>query len=105
MGVEYFPCDGCGEIICDAGYFWYCICRKMYCQDCFTEQMKKFPCPEELQDYWDKTNKNMLYRCNCCDEETQVNIIRAKIKKLKKELIKLEFSVLDEKKSRFCCQC
>lgn len=35
MGVEFFPCDDCGESICDAGSYWRCDdCRHKLCDDC-----------------------------------------------------------------------
>jgi hypothetical protein len=35
MGVEFFPCDYCGESICDCGSYTYCrdICGRKWCDD------------------------------------------------------------------------
>ena len=35
MGVDYFPCRECGEVICDAGDYDHCYaCEKPLCQGC-----------------------------------------------------------------------
>lgn len=35
MGVDYFPCAGCGQTICDAGDFNICeACGEYFCLDC-----------------------------------------------------------------------
>lgn len=35
MGVDFFPCDSCGETVCDAGPWWQCQeCSNRLCEDC-----------------------------------------------------------------------
>lgn len=31
MGVDFFPCDSCGESICDCGSYEYCGCGRRWC--------------------------------------------------------------------------
>ena len=33
MGVDFFPCDGCGESICDCGSYTRCGCGRRWCDD------------------------------------------------------------------------
>jgi hypothetical protein len=35
VGVDFFPCDKCGETICDAGPWWECEeCGHVLCSTC-----------------------------------------------------------------------
>lgn len=35
MSLEFFPCDRCGETICDAGDWWTCkVCQFNLCDEC-----------------------------------------------------------------------
>lgn len=36
MGVDFFPCDHCGDSICDCGSYWTCSgeCGARLCDDC-----------------------------------------------------------------------
>lgn len=35
MGVSFFPCDVCGESICDCGMYYHCSCGRRWCsKDC-----------------------------------------------------------------------
>ena len=35
MGVDYFPCDRCGEVISDAGDYYRCSqCPQVFCDEC-----------------------------------------------------------------------
>jgi hypothetical protein len=55
MGVEYFPCNGCNGVICDAGDYHTCehCGRQTFCEEC-SENLKhiyvctKCHCQEEL---------------------------------------------------------
>lgn len=33
MGVDFFPCDHCGDTICDCGVYYHCrdICERKWC--------------------------------------------------------------------------
>lgn len=43
MGVDYVPCAGCGETICDSGDFYICEpCGRWFCLGCFKELAKDF---------------------------------------------------------------
>lgn len=33
MGVEFFPCDSCGESICDCGDYERCGCGRKWCNE------------------------------------------------------------------------
>jgi hypothetical protein len=33
MGVDFFPCDYCGEAICDCGSYEKCECGRRWCDD------------------------------------------------------------------------
>ena len=35
MGVDFFPCDACGESICDCGSYFQCndLCGRRWCND------------------------------------------------------------------------
>lgn len=33
MGVEFFPCDHCGESICDCGSYERCSCGRKWCDE------------------------------------------------------------------------
>lgn len=60
MGVEYFPCHTCNEIICDAGDFGSCeICENVLCIDC-VKKYKREHCEDcgKLPD-----------QCICIDEK------------------------------------
>ena len=49
MGVGYFPCDECNEVICDVGDFFSCDdCEKILCTICIdkiTDKLDDIVCP------------------------------------------------------------
>jgi hypothetical protein len=92
MGVEYFPCNRCKETVCDSWYFYRCLqCRRSYCVECGEKLKKTYQTPEDLID---ELSKYQIYKCCHCDEKSRITIVRAKIKKLNKELNRLECSML-----------
>lgn len=67
MGVDYFSCSGCQEIICDAGEFYICeSCSSYFCADCFCKlENDGFKDSENgLDACWFCTNKRELRRVN-----------------------------------------
>jgi hypothetical protein len=94
MGVDYFPCDRCKTIICDCGPFKHCSCGKAYCTECANELKTIYPKPDDESDDLDDLDDDELYQCHHCNKDARIKIIRQKIKKLKEELVTLEYSVL-----------
>lgn len=65
MGVDYFPCAGCQEIICDCGEFYVCqICSDYFCPECYKKLRKDgFEHSENgLQSCWFCTKDRQLRR-------------------------------------------
>ena len=92
MGVDYFPCHNCKNIICDLGFHFRCDCSKLYCEECAEIFQKKYPIPDDLLVEMDKYD---LFKCYHCDKQSRIITIRDKIKKLNNELIDLEWSLLN----------
>lgn len=61
MGVDYFPCKGCQEIICDCGEFYRCECSS-FCVDCF----------KELERDGFRYSKNRLDACWFCTKNREL---------------------------------
>jgi hypothetical protein len=41
MGVDYYNCEVCNDIYCDAGYYGYCgNCEASLCGSCYDEMRK-----------------------------------------------------------------
>ena len=92
MGVEYFSCKECGETLCDCGPYFNCGCHRSYCTACAEKLMEKYKVPESLKNDLDEEHE--IYECHYCNCASRIKMLRSKIKKMKKELIDLELSVI-----------
>jgi hypothetical protein len=47
MGVDFFPCGTCDEVICDVGPYERCSCGDRICEECYKEQKDKYGLSED----------------------------------------------------------
>ena len=77
MGVDFFPCDDCGESICDCGSYWRCQegCGARLCDDC----ADKHKVWDDLDD-----DGNEINPCPYCKREaaTDSQLLQFALKKL-----------------------
>jgi hypothetical protein len=61
MGVDFFPCDHCGESICDCGDYWCCEeCGHRLCTDC---------AKEHDVEGWDDEEDEAINNCPYCKND------------------------------------
>jgi len=64
MGVDYFPCDGCNELICITGDYHSCNhCTQSFCEEC-SEKLKHIYICNKCR--WQKE------LCNCSEKQTRI---------------------------------
>jgi len=60
MGVDYFPCDNCGESCCDCGDYYSCDCGKCFCVEC---DVYLLTCKDSNNEDFDKGD---IMECSYC---------------------------------------
>lgn len=73
MGVEFFPCDHCGDSICDAGHYEQCnynCCRRWCCDQCAeADGYKALPSEEEAEAAGEEWDEDAEGTCAFCRKE------------------------------------
>jgi len=85
MGVEFFPCDICGESICDCGFYESCSnCEVSVCEECYEEQKEKYGLvvDKDKREYF---GGDALLECDCCSKKNKKERIKKLEEQLKKE--------------------
>jgi hypothetical protein len=73
MGVDYYPCDGCGGSWCDCGDFVICSnCETTYCDDCMDDQIEKYGTCGEDHERADEWGEDALVECERCSIKSDV---------------------------------
>lgn len=102
MGVDFFPCDGCGESICDCGSYIKCRkCEHRWCELSCAIKNGGYKDEDDEDDEYDEYEQSCKF---CRQEEAEdsdlLNFLIKKYKLNRKTVVQLYFESKNKKKKK-----
>lgn len=94
MSVDFFPCDYCGESICDCGPYVHCECGRKWCDK---------QCAQKEGFRYDNENTELEHSCGFCRNEVaeDSDLLTFILKKFKVSRDEIQKEYLDSVKTYF----